>query len=132
MFEILGQFFYSNIFSPILGSRDHEGKPVLLIFTASSLWKNQQIVSTDLARLVMYYHSVPRYASSNIHFLILSSLQVEPSLQIRGAVHVLFFLFPHKNICCGYSLEAPQQGASFEYPQLCFCAEIRKISILFY
>ena len=23
----------------------------------------------------------------------------------------------HKNICCGYSLEAPQRGASNEYPQ---------------
>ena len=28
-----------------------------------------------------------------------------------------FFFFLHKNICCGYSLEAPQWGASNEYPQ---------------
>ena len=27
------------------------------------------------------------------------------------------FLFPHKNMCCGYSLGAPQRGASNEYPQ---------------
>ena len=26
-------------------------------------------------------------------------------------------LFHHKNICCGYSLEAPHWGASNEYPQ---------------
>ena len=26
----------------------------------------------------------------------------------------------HKNICCGYSLEAPHQGASNEYPQHMF------------
>ena len=25
-------------------------------------------------------------------------------------------LFSHKNICCGYSLEVPQCGASNEYP----------------
>ena len=25
--------------------------------------------------------------------------------------------YPHKNICCGYSLEAPLRGASNEYPQ---------------
>ena len=31
-----------------------------------------------------------------------------------------FFLFLHKNICCGYSLEAPRQGASNEYPQHMF------------
>ena len=32
----------------------------------------------------------------------------------------IFFLFLHKNISCGYSLEAPQQGASNEYPQHMF------------
>ena len=26
------------------------------------------------------------------------------------------FLFLQENICCGYSLEVPQQGASNEYP----------------
>ena len=28
----------------------------------------------------------------------------------------LFFLFFHENICCGYSLEGPQWGTSYEYP----------------
>ena len=32
----------------------------------------------------------------------------------------MFFLFLHENICCGYSLEAPRQGASNEYPQYMF------------
>ena len=31
-----------------------------------------------------------------------------------------FFLFLHKNIRCGYSLEAPRRGASNEYPQRLF------------
>ena len=31
-----------------------------------------------------------------------------------------FFLFLYKNICCGYSLEAPRRGASNEYPQHMF------------
>ena len=35
------------------------------------------------------------------------------SLEAPGFV----FLFLHKNICCGYSLEAHNQGASNEYPQ---------------
>ena len=56
------------------------------------------------------------------------------SLQIN-----IFFLFLHKNICCGYSLEAPSQGISNEYPQhkneypqhKLFCGEKRKISSLF-
>ena len=29
----------------------------------------------------------------------------------------MFLLFLDENICCGYSLEAPRQGASNEYPQ---------------
>ena len=33
---------------------------------------------------------------------------------------LIFFLFLHKNICCGYSLEAPRRGASNEYPQHMF------------
>ena len=28
----------------------------------------------------------------------------------------LFYLFLLENICCGYSLEVPQQGTSNEYP----------------
>ena len=33
----------------------------------------------------------------------------------------------HKNICCGYSLEAPQWGASNEYPQHMFQRRNQKI-----
>ena len=40
--------------------------------------------------------------------------------EIRGGIHIIFFLFLHENICCGYSLEAPYRGASNEYPQHMF------------
>ena len=33
---------------------------------------------------------------------------------------LIFFLFLHENICCGYSLEVPQWGTSNEYPQHIF------------
>ena len=33
-----------------------------------------------------------------------------------------------KNICCGYSLEAPHNGASDEYHNIHFCGEIRNIA----
>ncbi|XP_052232622.1 pleckstrin homology domain-containing family G member 4B-like isoform X3 [Dreissena polymorpha] len=42
------------------GARDLDGNAVVLIFTNSSLWKNQLVASTDFARLIMYYYSVPR------------------------------------------------------------------------
>ena len=41
-------------------------------------------------------------------------------LHIRGGIHIIFFLFLHENIRCGYSLEAPRWGASSEYPQHMF------------
>ena len=61
---------------------------------------------------------------------------------------LIFFLFLHENIYCGYSLEAPYQGASNEYPQhmfsgrltkallmsthnICFRGEIRKIFTIY-
>ena len=33
---------------------------------------------------------------------------------------IVFFLFLHKKICCGYSLEVPWWGASNKYPQHIF------------
>ena len=37
--------------------------------------------------------------------------------QNERGINVIFFLFVHENICCGYSLEVPYQGASNEYLQ---------------
>ena len=39
---------------------------------------------------------------------------------------LISFLFLNKNICCGYSLEGPQWGASNEYPQHMFSLRIKK------
>ena len=38
----------------------------------------------------------------------------------KRGIHIIFFLFLHENLCSGYSLEAPQRGASNEYPQRMF------------
>ena len=48
-------------------------------------------------------------------------------LQIKGVIKVIFFLFLHENTYCGYSLEAPQWGASNEYPQHVFSWRNKKI-----
>ena len=37
-----------------------------------------------------------------------------------------FFLFLHKNIGCGYSLEVPRRGTSNEYPQPMFSRRNKK------
>ena len=44
----------------------------------------------------------------------------------KRGIHIIFFLFFHENICCGYSLEAPQQGTSNEYPQHMFSWKNKK------
>ena len=45
--------------------------------------------------------------------------------------YTLFFLFLHKNIDRGYTLELPRWGGSNEYPQSMFRAEIWKMSEFF-
>ena len=35
-------------------------------------------------------------------------IQVVSKLQIRGSNHIIFILFLHENVCCGYSLEVPR------------------------
>ena len=51
-------------------------------------------------------------SNDNIHFLGEGAF-FNPKVMI-------FFLFLQKKICCGYSLEAPHQGTSHEYPQHMF------------
>ena len=38
----------------------------------------------------------------------------------------MIFLFLNKNICCGYSLEVPQGGASNKYPEHMFFLRSKK------
>ena len=48
---------------------------------------------------------------------------VDSSLLMRHFFHqkvLRFFLFLNENICCWYSFEGPQRGASNEYPQHMF------------
>ena len=42
-----------------------------------------------------------------------------------------FYLFLHKKICCGYSLEVPHRAATNEYPQHRFsCRNKKKINLI--
>ncbi|ESO82873.1 hypothetical protein LOTGIDRAFT_155910 [Lottia gigantea] len=42
------------------GCRDVKGGAVILIFTGSTFWHNRHVSSTELARLLMYFYSIPR------------------------------------------------------------------------
>ena len=41
------------------------------------------------------------------NLILLNFLSVVIATDKRG-IHIIFFLFLHENICCGYSLEAPR------------------------
>ena len=53
-------------------------------------------------------------------------------IQIRGGIHIIFFLFLHENIYFGYSLEAPRRGGSNEYPQHMFLWRNKKDISMFW
>ena len=44
----------------------------------------------------------------------------------KSGYQVNSFLLLNENICCGYSLEVPQQGTSNEYPQHMFSSRNKK------
>ena len=63
-------------------------------------------------------HNIPRKSAL---ILYLWSIATD-----RRGIHIIFFLFLEENICCGYSLEAPWQGTSNEYPQYMFLLRNKK------
>ena len=42
---------------------------------------------------------------------------------------LIFFIFLHKTIACGYSLELPNRGSSNEYSQSMFLSRIKKNNV---
>ena len=49
----------------------------------------------------------------------------------KRGIHIMFLLFLHENICCGYSVEVPHRGTSNEYSQHMFSwRNKKKFSIL--
>ena len=68
-----------------------------------------------------------------MHFLCISKALFS-QLKIRGGIHILFFLFLHENICCGYSSHVGMhlgEALLMSTCDICFCGEIRKISAFF-
>ena len=59
----------------------------------------------------------------NIHNIIIAANK-------RG-IHIIFFLFLHKKIHCGYLSEASPRSTSKKYPHICFHGGIRNLSLLF-
>ena len=48
------------------------------------------------------------------------------ALDKTGIEIIIFFLLLHKDICCGYSLEAPLKALLMSTHNICFYTEMRK------
>ena len=75
--------------------------------------------------LFLHFHSCSSFFTVPLFHLLYFSISI--GLDKGGYPVNIFFYFSTKT-CCGYSLEAPLQGASNEYHNICFREEIRKIS----
>ena len=72
------------------------------------------------------YQQTTKVATSWKELIVIYSLLRLKSVSINKT------LILHENVCCGYSLAVPCRGTSNEYHMICFQAEIRKISIVFW
>lgn len=54
-----------DIFSPPLftGTRDKSGRAVAIITTRNTAWLNPHCNTTELVRLLLYLHSIPRFVT---------------------------------------------------------------------
>ena len=80
-----------------------------------------------LCRIIDHFNLL-QSSQTLTHSLFMSYIAPDQRLFFFHRKVLIFFLFLHENICCGYSLEAPHWGASNEYPQhIYFLGEIRKL-----
>ena len=102
----------------------------------TTLWTTEPCL--QFCHFYSYFHFTDCFVSLSYTRMTTLTLLVLPcfhilvgrsELQIRGGIHIILFLFLDKNICCGYSLEAPCWGASNEYPQHMFSLRNKKDSI---
>ena len=62
----------------------------------------------------------------NINLSRCTHITIAPDKAHIAIKKLYFFLFHHKNKCCGYSLEVPHRGTSNEYPQQMFLSRNKK------
>ncbi|XP_076112439.1 puratrophin-1-like isoform X2 [Mytilus galloprovincialis] len=74
------------------GCRDMRGGAVIFIFTGSSLWKNQQVSSSELARLLLYYRSVPREEVKQKGLTVVADVRGSNSSTINTLLEAIYLL----------------------------------------
>lgn len=59
-FTSLNDFFF---LPPFTGTRDKSGRAVAIITTRNTIWLNPHCNTTELVRLLLYLHSIPRFVA---------------------------------------------------------------------
>ena len=92
-------------------------KEPFVSFQSNSKWEGKQIYpsSSDFPLKCILYIQKPVYQNYPTWITALYK-----SLFFFNQKILIFFLLLYKNICCGYSLEAPRGDTSIEYPQFIF------------
>ena len=95
----------------------------------NSTWNVIWYMVTDAACVLCFFlisqcrHKEATHWNCLDEAIIVSYHNIAPD---KRGIYILFFLFRHENICCGYSLEVPQNGTSNEYPQHMFSCRNKK------
>ncbi|XP_069113998.1 puratrophin-1-like isoform X2 [Argopecten irradians] len=74
------------------GSRDRDGCAVGFIFTRSSLWQLQKVSSVELARTLLYYHSVPRDDVQKKGLKVVADIQGASSSTVNTLLETMYLL----------------------------------------
>ena len=124
-------FCWKNVSSFCSAKATHifQAKNIRILYTESAKTVNEMILN-ELVKLTTLWTTGPRGAK----FLPIPALHDTASMQTShffffNQKRLIIFLFQFEYIGYAYSLEASHWGASYEYPQLMFCAEIRKTMI---
>ena len=88
------------------------------------------IVSRFYLEIIILHH-ISDWKKNSLVRIFFSFYNQNITPNKRGYPDNIFSYFCTKNICCGYSLEAPGKGLLMSNHNICFLAHIRKISILF-
>ncbi|XP_035827449.1 uncharacterized protein LOC101857760 [Aplysia californica] len=72
------------------GCRDEDRRSLVYIFTCSSLWQERRVRSTELAELLIYYHTVPRKCQSGKGLAVVADIRGSTTSTINILLEALY------------------------------------------
>ncbi|XP_067425971.1 pleckstrin homology domain-containing family G member 4B isoform X2 [Emydura macquarii macquarii] len=95
LLEINQELLQSGVIS-LCGSRDRGGRAVVQVCTRNAIWSSEHSTSTELARLLMYFYSIPRKEVRDLGLVILlDARKCQPIPGLFKAFTVLQSAIPH-------------------------------------